>query len=1387
MKNVELKKNIKKISPLLSLLCAFILLLTTNAWAWPNDTDWHAIFRGENQLEDPQNDATGNDARDIVGNASNSAAYIFKDDNFIYFRIRVDQDPRKNSSGALEPFGWGFLAETDQNPDDYEFMIMLDGISNPDIMYLAQNTIQGTLGDASDKAELILWQENLNYNSNYRVIIATDKLPPFGGDDDYFIDWLIPFDIYQNSLGLTDSSTIRYFVGSANNAMVLNADLVGADLYDSSNPVLPPGIQPTTGIVTFVQNSDGSGDLNNFYAGETIYLKVEDIDLNTTKSEVEMVTVQVVTPGGDTETTVTLTETGPDTGIFVGPLLTTDATATSNDGILQTDPIEIISVTYNDVADGTEPTPLTNQPRTDTCMVLPVADITVSKTVDNSTPNEGEPIIYNVTVSNDGPSDASGVQVTDLLPGGVTYSASMAPAGTSYNQANGLWLAGNLASGQSKILVIDAIVDTGTAGQTITNTATKTAAAQLDPVETNDSSTVSISVAGADLQVSKSVDNSTPLFGATVNFTISVTNSGDSEATSVELTDILPTATWSAVSVTEIDQGSWSYTSGNGTWLIGTLSGSATKTIHLQAILDESIPTGTTVTNTASITHADQADPNPANNSDSAQLTVGGIDLDLTKVVTTPSTADPNVGDTVTFTVTVTNNSTSTTATGIQVIDSLPNGLSYSSDTSQGNYASGSGIWIVGDLAPKASATLDLYSIVDAGTSGQTLVNQATIDETSYNETDIDTRNHSATASVTIRAADLLVEKTVDNPNPSFNSGALSYTITVTNLSNEAVNSVEIFDELPGQVTYVSATPSEGTYSTVTHLWSGIDLGVAESAALTINVTYNLKKTDPKIFFNTASLTASTPEDNNASNNSSTTTVSINGADLSISKEINSGYSNNPASGTTTQFLLTLSNLGPTTATGIVVKDVLPPQFSCDSGTASNGSFATNKCEWSLNSLTVGTSETLVLTSTVSAASGTVANNQVSITAADQPDPNSGNNFANKTVYVGGSDLALRKTVDNEIPNKAETIKFTITLTNNGTNSVDAIEVTDLIPLGLTLVPAATATSQGSYDSATGIWTVGTINYTGNSAVDNVTLELYTKVDSGTSGTTITNNASITAAGSIDPDISNNSATQDITVQQADVYVSKSVDTLTPPVNSNVTFTIVTGNNGPHTATSVIVSDLLPAGLAYVSHIAETGAYDSIDGTWSVDSIAKGTPSTLTITAQVTGTSGVNITNTASKLSADQYDPNPLNNGQSVVLTPSAVPILTVLKSADKAAVNPGEVITYTVIITNTGSSATNVLVDDNMSSYTAWSLDSFGSGIPFYLTQMATGTPVDSGVTLGTPTYYDASGAVITPISDGGGAGVDYDGTVKRFELPMNGTMVPNGQFQLQYKVKVK
>src|SRR5213079_2886978 len=101
------------------------------------------------------------------------------------------------------------------------------------------------------------------------------------------------------------------------------------------------------------------------------------------------------------------------------------------------------------------------------------------------------------------------------------------------------------------------------------------------------------------------------------------------------------------------------------------------------------------------------------------------------------------------------------------------------------------------------------------------------------------------------------------------------------------------------------------------------------------------------------------------------------------------------------------------------------------------------------------------------------------------------------------------------------------------------VALTDLLPAGLTYT--SSAPSQGTYASGTGLWTVGTL---ANGAI--VTLALNATVNAGTNGTTLLNQAFVSAADQGDPIATNNRDSVAIAVQSADLRVSKVVNNATP-------------------------------------------------------------------------------------------------------------------------------------------------------------------------------------------------------------------------------------------------
>jgi uncharacterized repeat protein (TIGR01451 family) len=120
----------------------------------------------------------------------------------------------------------------------------------------------------------------------------------------------------------------------------------------------------------------------------------------------------------------------------------------------------------------------------------------MTKTVDDASPKEGDTVTYVVTVTNGGPGDATRVEVTDALPAGLTFVSASTTQG-SYKASTGVWSVGSLAVGDTAGLAIEARVDAGTAGTTITNRAHVSASDLADARPGDDAATAPVLVEAA--------------------------------------------------------------------------------------------------------------------------------------------------------------------------------------------------------------------------------------------------------------------------------------------------------------------------------------------------------------------------------------------------------------------------------------------------------------------------------------------------------------------------------------------------------------------------------------------------------------------------------------------------------------------------------------------------------------------------------------------------------------------------------------------------------------------------------------------------------------------------------------------------------------------------
>jgi len=343
--------------------------------------------------------------------------------------------------------------------------------------------------------------------------------------------------------------------------------------------------------------------------------------------------------------------------------------------------------------------------------------------------------------------------------------------------------------------------------------------------------------------------------------------------------------------------------------------------------------------------------------------------------------------------------------------------------------------------------------------------------------------------------------------------------------------------------------------------------------------------------------------------------------------------------GDTVTYTINITNTGSVNATDLMVTDDWPVGITYVSSSADKGSYDNSSTIWTVGNLNTGASAKLTITATVAKRAGvTILDNMVRVSKVDQTDNEMPKQTANASFTVQSADLTITNTVDNAAPNQQGNINYTINLTNNGPADATGVVVYDALPQGVTYV--SSNTNQGSYDSKSGNWTVGNV---ANGA--SAKLTVTASVDNGTGALEIDNLVVMAYADQPDSNLNNNDATAVLKVNGSDLALSNGEDNTSPSVGATVTFTVTLTNNGPLDDTGIIVTDIVPAGLTYLSSVADQGTYNAATGIWNIGSVANGATATLTLKVTVnTGTATQKITSTAKITHSDQPDGDTSDN-----------------------------------------------------------------------------------------------------------------------------------------------
>jgi uncharacterized repeat protein (TIGR01451 family) len=309
---------------------------------------------------------------------------------------------------------------------------------------------------------------------------------------------------------------------------------------------------------------------------------------------------------------VTFTQSG---WIDAGAAATLAVTVTADQGISGS-LTNAARVNYRDALGNVFP----QQTATDVDAVVPRADLAIVKSDSADPVNPGGAFDYDLVVTDNGPADATGLNVSDAVPAGLTVTGVSSSAGVCSAVGNAVTCTrAALADGATWTIHVHVATSASDPGTTYTNTASVSGTLP-DPVVGNDSDSENTTVtAVADLRVHKVADVDTPAAGDAVTYTITLTNHGPADATGVEVSDPLPTGLIYVSSSATVG----TYDATTGIWTVGSVAHGGSAVLRLVTIVDASA-SGDTVVNRAWVSASDQSDPRPGNDSDTGTITVQG-------------------------------------------------------------------------------------------------------------------------------------------------------------------------------------------------------------------------------------------------------------------------------------------------------------------------------------------------------------------------------------------------------------------------------------------------------------------------------------------------------------------------------------------------------------------------------------------------------------------------------------------------------------------------------------------------------------------------------------------------------------------------------------------
>ena len=656
----------------------------------------------------------------------------------------------------------------------------------------------------------------------------------------------------------------------------------------------------------------------------------------------------------------------------------------------------------------------------------------------------------------------------------------------------------------------------------------------------------------------------------------------------------------------------------------------------------------------------------------SKRIAVGAYEFNVDRDLALQKTDDGSdaiAGDTYTYTLMVTNQGPEDSA-GSTITDTLPTGWSFVSGSGCAS-AAGGFTCSVSALLVSASQSFVVTVAVPADAAEATVTNTATV---SSSEPDALTSNNSDSETTTVvRRTDLVLDKSDDGSTATAGSN-YSYTLQVTNDGPSDSSGGSLSDTLPAGWSFVSGAGCSATAGGFDCLVGALNSGAMQSFTVSVAVPADASGT----FTNSASVTANETDPNGGNNTDTEMTTVAASTDLALDK---SDDGSNAVAGGIYDYTLTVSNLGPSNASGGTVSDTLPAGWSFVSGSGCIGTAGGFDC--AVGALAPTAMQSYTVTVAVPANALATVTNTATV-MANEADPVAGNNGDSESTDISRStDLALDKSDDGSNAVAGSNYVYTLSVNNLGPSDSSGGTVSDTLPAGWNFVSGAgCSTTANGFDCSVGALAL------------NATQSFMVTVAAPADAVgTVTNQATL-AANESDPQAANNVDSEDTDVDaEADLSLSNDDGVTTAIPGETVTYVIIASNAGPSDAPGSTVSDVFPAACTSVAWTCSgaNGGSCTASGSGNLsDAVNLPAGSSVSYSAVCTINSATtgSLVNTATVSAATSVtDPDNGNNSATDTDMLQATADLAISKDDGVTTAIPGESVTYAIVASNAGPS----------------------------------------------------------------------------------------------------